>query len=134
MEGDGEAIRSETSVVPLFAGHDNLLKSVLDYLTLEDLCNLKEYYKQLSDIGNDQIPLGLFKDSLVGMFKERYSKSWWSWFHRKDDHEFADDLPFEEQLNENGEQLGNYAHGGLHDNFQKFAVTESRMIESIMEW
>ena len=134
MEGDKEVFCCEKSAVPLFAGNDNVLKSILDFLTLEDLCNLAICNKQLFKICNDHVPLGLSKDRHVGFFKERYSKSWWSWFHRMEDHEFADDLPFEQQLNHKGEQLRNYAKGGLHKNFQRFAVTESLMIESIMEW
>ena len=56
-------------------------------------------------------------------WRRTLSRSWWSWFDRLEEQEYADDHPFKK-----------LRLGGLEDDFKAFAKTENEMLENIAAW
>lgn len=88
---------------------------ILGFLPLVDFFHFSICNKNLHNLCKEDPRL---------LFAQSYSRSWWSWFDRLEDQEYADNHPFK-----------TLRRGGLETDFATlFARTESHMLESIVAW
>jgi len=83
------------------------------------------HYDSLLNFGLANSKLyAMVKDDFRLQWRRAVSRSWWSWFDRLEDQEYADDYPFKK-----------LRRGGLEDDFVTFAAkTEKDMFENIARW
>ena len=106
---------AETSAMVEMILDSGCVVEILEFLSSMDLGHYAMCHSVLYAMAKDDFRL---------RWRQTVSRSWWSWFDRLEDQEYADDFPFKK-----------LRRGGLEDDFVKcFAKTENEMLENIAAW